>query len=440
MRKTRLALGACALFAASTAFADGAVMGPSFLTTGPRRGPEQVPVDPVIPDQRALIVHRDGRETLVVETAFRGAGTEFAWVLPTPSVPRISEARTDLFERLDAATRPALISETPDLGIVGAVVVAGFVLSRHGGRRGRRAAKALVAGALAIACFGGPATSHAGVVTAGVNGVSLPMTPKEEQVSVRAREVVGAFETVTISAGDPRALVRWLQADGYAVPADAERVAAEYVKEGWVFNAMRLRRGADGSAAVRIHPVAFEFASAAPVYPMRLTALNAHPVAVELFVAGPGRAESDGFDVKRCARIDADVRHSDDLDHVVLAAEDAGPLLAGAKSLTRMTRTFPVEAMRADAAIRWTPHETEQRAVFSRAAASATAWNIGALVAIGAFIGLASAASSVGRRRVRASPRRWTTALVVVLALDAGLTFAALAPTVDTRPAAAERR
>ncbi|MCZ6785621.1 MAG: DUF2330 domain-containing protein [Planctomycetota bacterium] len=45
-----------------------------------------------IPDQRALIHWEDGRERLVIETSFRGEGTEFAWVVPLPALPEIEAA------------------------------------------------------------------------------------------------------------------------------------------------------------------------------------------------------------------------------------------------------------------------------------------------------------------------------------------------------------
>jgi hypothetical protein len=39
-----------------------------------------------IPDQRALIHFADGKEALVIDTAFKGDGTNFAWIIPVPSV------------------------------------------------------------------------------------------------------------------------------------------------------------------------------------------------------------------------------------------------------------------------------------------------------------------------------------------------------------------
>ncbi len=446
------------VLATAPAFGDGAVFSlatdPSFLTTGPRSdGP--VPVDPVIPDQRALIFHDGAREMLVIETEFTGAGTDFAWVVPTPTVPKIATAPSELFPRLDGATQPSLISETPDLKYAGLFLVASFLAARHFGRRGRRVAGAAVGGAALVLAIVGtvgvPSSAPHGhgksMLTIGASvtdSLSLPMTPAEELVAVRQREVVGVMDAVTLEARDAGALVRWLTANGYSVAPGLESVAAGYVRDGWVFNAVRLRRdagGAGGAETVRIHPVAFAFDVAAPVYPMRLTGVRGTPVNVELFVAGAARATSDGFTVNRCARIDREGRHSDDAGRVVLGEEWIRDLIPDAQVLTRLDRRFTPEEMTKDSAVGWTDFEAEQPTVFSKTAASAFAWNAGCVVAIAALVGLASAGTGPARRirRPSAIRRMTTSALILVVALDAGLAVTAVLPTVETRPASGQR-
>ncbi len=58
------------------------------------------------PDQQALLVWHEGVETLVVETNLVGEGSEFAWVVPTPSVPEVSPATKGLFPTLQQLTQP----------------------------------------------------------------------------------------------------------------------------------------------------------------------------------------------------------------------------------------------------------------------------------------------------------------------------------------------
>src|SRR6478609_4876272 len=61
-----------------------------------------------IPDQQALIHFQDGVETLVIETRFTGQGSDFAWIVPVPSVPEVSPVTTGVFPTLRFAMRPAL--------------------------------------------------------------------------------------------------------------------------------------------------------------------------------------------------------------------------------------------------------------------------------------------------------------------------------------------
>ena len=49
------------------------------------------------PDQRALIHFKEGVQRLVIETAFAAEGTNFAWVVPLPSEPKIEAVSTNFF-------------------------------------------------------------------------------------------------------------------------------------------------------------------------------------------------------------------------------------------------------------------------------------------------------------------------------------------------------
>src|SRR5215472_6751106 len=73
-----------------TAFADGKV-----FTTA-------VAAPVTTPDQRAMLQFSNGVERLVIETSFVGQGTNFAWVVPLPSVPKIEAVSTNFFGYLNA--------------------------------------------------------------------------------------------------------------------------------------------------------------------------------------------------------------------------------------------------------------------------------------------------------------------------------------------------
>src|SRR5512137_938443 len=62
-----------------------------------------------IPDQRALIHFANGTETLVIDTSFQGEGTNFAWIIPVPSVPQIEAATQGLFPTLQGLFAPKVL-------------------------------------------------------------------------------------------------------------------------------------------------------------------------------------------------------------------------------------------------------------------------------------------------------------------------------------------
>ena len=68
-------------FATPSAHADGKV----FLSIA--TGSDEA--SSTMPRQRAIIAFKDGVQHLAIDTAFTGAGEEFAWLVPLPSEPEI---------------------------------------------------------------------------------------------------------------------------------------------------------------------------------------------------------------------------------------------------------------------------------------------------------------------------------------------------------------
>jgi hypothetical protein len=62
-----------------------------------------------IPNQQALIFHSTGVECLVIETAFLGEGTNFGWVVPLPSEPKVQPVSESFFPSLQNAFQPRLL-------------------------------------------------------------------------------------------------------------------------------------------------------------------------------------------------------------------------------------------------------------------------------------------------------------------------------------------
>jgi len=62
------------------------------------------------PSQKAVIVYENGVETLILQVNFMGDAQDFAWVVPAPSLPELSEADGKIFEELHYLTKPGVLS------------------------------------------------------------------------------------------------------------------------------------------------------------------------------------------------------------------------------------------------------------------------------------------------------------------------------------------
>jgi multisubunit Na+/H+ antiporter MnhB subunit len=319
------------------------------------------PAKVTVPDQRALICFSNGTERLVIETRFTGSGTNFAWVVPLPSQPVIEKATTGLFPTLQYLFRPQIIHDVPHY-YVGILLAIGLVylLWRAAQSVWNAFVIAFVLGLLfLLAALLLPALSAA--KRKGMESVS-----SQQAVSILDRKIVGIFETTTITSRDAKALQTWLSENGYATPTNAEPVIADYVKDGWVFVATKVRRDKPDSETSTPHPLSFTFKSDKPVYPMRLTGVDNGPLMVELYVFSDVRTAAPHFKVESCTR-----------------PKIAHPLLHqwtdGSPVATKLTAKLSPSDMRNDVWLKQAPFVFEQRnRLFSRQGALTTALNWGA--------------------------------------------------------------
>ncbi|HEY5909337.1 MAG TPA: DUF2330 domain-containing protein, partial [Verrucomicrobiae bacterium] len=125
-------------------------------------------------------------------------------------------------------------------------------------------------------------------------------------VTVLSTQRAGVFDATTIRGANPGAVKEWLERNGYKTPNSAKRAIGEYVREGWVFVASKVRRDLSDTPLAALHPLAFTFTAATPVYPTRLTAVDNGYCAMDLYVFGSRRAAARHFDTVRCERVAAD--------------------------------------------------------------------------------------------------------------------------------------
>ncbi len=393
-----------------TCLADGKVFIP---------GAAKVP----IPDQDALIVWRDGVETLGVETRFVAPGHDFAWVVPLPSRPEVASGTTGMFPTLRALCAPDVSDHVTPYWLlfiwVSLILIIAMSMSTSWGR-------------IALVLAG---------LSAVMTCVLLPSLGKARggsvagpAVEVLERSIIGSYDVAVISSKDPQALAAWLTENGFTMSPAAQPVIADYVAKGWVFSAAKLKRSEDTQEPSAPHPLVWTFKTEHPVYPLRLTGVESGDLKVDLYVFGPSRAEADGFEVERCAS--AKVAEPDPYrwgrvhdNAVELSHSGLAKLVGDGLVLTKLAATLSPTQMTRDASIRFVSGSAYLPEVVTGAAATMQAVNVGSGVFVVGVLVIALASQSV---RGRAMAFKRIMALLAIACVAGGIARAT-ASTLPTK-------
>ena len=90
--------------------------------------------------------------------------------------------------------------------------------------------------------------------------------------TVVSQDVVGAFEFAVLQGGSSESITDWLIDNDYALEEEAPAILDDYIAEGHVFVAFKLRHG---QAVEDIHPVVIRYPGTEPCIPIRLTRVAA---------------------------------------------------------------------------------------------------------------------------------------------------------------------
>lgn len=209
----------------------------------------------VVTDHRMALAVSTQQTVLWDQIRYSGDPREFAWVLPVRDGATIDVAKDEWFSALDTLTQTVVYPP------------------------GRSTMPT---------CLGGCSASSEGYADDRGGAGQSP-----ETVSVLGEKVVGPYESVTLRAIDPDALVSWLGAHGYAIPESVRPVVDAYQREGFDFIAIRLRPG----CGVRsMKPVRVTTPGADPTLPLRMVAAGAGAsVGLTLYVVSEGRWRPQNF-------------------------------------------------------------------------------------------------------------------------------------------------
>ena len=178
-------------------------------------------------DQKAFIYY-DGRdETLILSLDYAGKAKDLAWLIPTPTQPKVSKAPKDFFQNL------------------------GKLLSLY--------------------------KINTGLITGFSTGYGGLPTGKSEKVIVIERKQVGIFQIAILSANDPEALYKWCKQAGYNLPSSTPFIVKPYIDYKWFFIAVKIEKSSlsgEETIEASIHPLKIEFETSQIVYPLRISYLN----------------------------------------------------------------------------------------------------------------------------------------------------------------------
>ena len=193
--------------------------------------------------ERIIFAAAPGSMTVYEQINYSGSASDFAWVLPVPSMPKLDTAPVSVFRGLDQQTVPRFIGpEPPQCGLPPL----------------------------------GPHPTGSGA-------------PPPGGVNVYGSGTVGPYAYDVIGSSDSTALTKWLLGHHYHIPNQVQPAIQSYIQAHMLFLAMRLQPQA---GIQDIAPIKVTFATTQPqvMIPLRMAASSAMPhMGILVWIFGSGR-------------------------------------------------------------------------------------------------------------------------------------------------------
>jgi Uncharacterized protein conserved in bacteria (DUF2330)/HEAT repeats len=202
------------------------------------------------PTQKAIILHDQNREDLVLQVKYEGPAEDFGWLIPVPGQPEVRKGSMEPFYELSKLTQERFRDGTTHNGMA----------TRYGG--------------------------------------------EQPEVKVIEVKTVGAYEVAILSSTNPSALADWLAAHQFGFPKEKQGVLDQYIQRHWFFVAARINPEGDGFvvkatgaqpskisgvtrqtlASGELHPIIISFPSEKCVFPLAISSVNGKPSEISLYV------------------------------------------------------------------------------------------------------------------------------------------------------------
>jgi len=207
-----------------------------------------------------------------VEVRYSGPGKDFGWVLPLPVQPKVSVGTSWVFDQMDQRFSPR------------------FQTTPSPKDENCRSWSAYCYGdGIAVSSTSFGSSSGGGSADSGANaGPQSSEKGNEPPVKILDQDAAGPYNYVVLASSDSKALLKWLNDNGYNTPKKALPIIESHLKKGDVFVGVKLQSGA---GANMIRPIVLEMEGAEACVPLRLTSIAASDdMSVVTTIAGPGRA------------------------------------------------------------------------------------------------------------------------------------------------------
>jgi len=228
-----------------------------------------MPVDQT--GENVMFVVADGQVEAHIQIQYTGDPERFAWIVPVLAEPTVQVGSDLLFTELLDATVPTftVVNRSENCGSGG----------------------------------GGGGSDEDGGMGCGMSSADQPLARFDDAAqdedlepdhpTVRQRELAGSFEYVVLEGGSVDGVVQWLDENGFQQDDDAPPILQQYIDEGFLFVAFKLR---SGHGVDQIHPIVLRYAGDEACVPLRLTRIAARDdMGVRTFFLGRERVVPTNF-------------------------------------------------------------------------------------------------------------------------------------------------
>lgn len=253
-------------------------------------------VPPTIPYQRALILYRDGTETLVLQSKYEipenPETASLGWVVPVPAVPEVASmdavnARY-LFMSLGLRSRPQVIN-----------VISTIFVSLVSGL----AATSIAILLLCLFSYFTPLptfkrnkdklASYAVatlIVCILLGFFMIPSLGKSIGVDVISEHRVGVYDVRVVKSDNAEELIAWLNTNEFKFGEEDQTAFDNYISRGWCFVVANINPTSEQSerqveSEGMAAPLILRFACDKPVYPVLLTGTGGYDTEILIYLA-----------------------------------------------------------------------------------------------------------------------------------------------------------